>query len=121
MSLPEVLLWRELRRDAQEGLRFRRQHPFGRYVLDFYCDAARLAVEIDGSMHHIEGRPERDAKRDADLALADIRTLRLPASLVLKDMAATIDTILTAVREQQARGAVYRSSPLGELSARSAD
>ena len=53
-------------------------------MLDFYCDGARLAVEVDGAMHHLEGRPEKDAKRDADLALADIRTLRLPASLVLK-------------------------------------
>jgi len=121
MSLPEVLLWRELRRDNLEGLRFRRQHPLGRYVLDFYCDRVRLCVEVDGAMHHIEDRPDRDAVRDAWLASAGVRTLRLPASVVLRDMTATLDMILHAVRDQQAKGAAPRCSPLGELSARSDD
>jgi hypothetical protein len=47
MSLPEGLLWRELRK-RPSGLKFRRQHPAGIYVLDFYCAAARLAIEVDG-------------------------------------------------------------------------
>nr|WP_324255282.1 DUF559 domain-containing protein [Sphingomonas sp. PL-96] len=50
MSLPEVLLWRELRA-RPAGLRFRRQHPAGPYVLDFFCSAQRLAVEVDGDAH----------------------------------------------------------------------
>ncbi|ATQ42118.1 endonuclease domain-containing protein [Caulobacter mirabilis] len=111
MSLPEVLLWRELRGDRLEGLRFRRQHPFGLYVLDFYCDPVRLAVEVDGAMHYVEDRPERDAARDAFLVQAGIRTLRLPARVVLKDMATALDTILAVVREHSAG-----CSPLGELS-----
>ncbi len=121
LSLPEVLLWRELRRDNLEGLRFRRQHPVGRYVLDFYCDRVRLCVEVDGAMHYVGDRPERDAARDVWLASAGIRTLRLPASLVLRNMTAALDTILHAVREQRAKGAAPRGSPLGELSARSDD
>jgi very-short-patch-repair endonuclease len=44
MSLPEVLLWRELKK-RPNGLKFRRQHPTGPYVLDFYCGDARLAIE----------------------------------------------------------------------------
>ena len=47
----------------------------GRYVLDFYCPAARLAVEVDGELHD----PERDAARDAFMANLDIRTLRIPS------------------------------------------
>ena len=47
MSLPEVLLWKHLK-GAPEGIKFRRQHPSGELVLDFYCADARLAVEIDG-------------------------------------------------------------------------
>ena len=51
MSLPEVLLWQALRSQHMAGLRFRRQHPVGPYILDFYRASARLAVEIDGTAH----------------------------------------------------------------------
>ena len=47
MTRPEVLLWQVLR-ERPNGLRFRRQHPVGPFVLDFYCPAARLAIEVDG-------------------------------------------------------------------------
>lgn len=121
MSLPEVLLWKQLRGDRLEGLRFRRQHPMGRYVLDFYCDRVRLAIEVDGSMHHVEGAPERDARRDRWLEMAGVQVLRLPARLVLNDMTATIDMILYKLHALGAFGADDRCSPLGELSARSGD
>jgi very-short-patch-repair endonuclease len=55
MSLPEVLLWRVLRARPQ-GIKFRRQHASGPYILDFYCSDARLAVEIDGHAHE-HGKP----------------------------------------------------------------
>jgi very-short-patch-repair endonuclease len=74
MSQSEKKLWQRLRRNAL-GVRFRRQVPVGRYVLDFYCPAARLAVEVDGELHD----PERDAARDAFMANLDIRTLRIPS------------------------------------------
>jgi very-short-patch-repair endonuclease len=48
MSEPEVMLWSRLRKRAGNGVAFRRQHPIGFHVLDFYCSAARLAVEVDG-------------------------------------------------------------------------
>src|SRR5260370_33825496 len=48
MSLPEVVLWQALRKARFAGLRIRRQHPIGPYILDFYCPAARLAIEVDG-------------------------------------------------------------------------
>jgi very-short-patch-repair endonuclease len=51
MSLPEVVLWQALRRGQVAGLRFRRQHPIGPYILDFYCLSARLAIEVDGFAH----------------------------------------------------------------------
>ena len=47
MTLPEVILWHWLRQRPQ-GLKFRRQHPTGPYVLDFFCSDARLAIEVDG-------------------------------------------------------------------------
>ena len=94
MSLPEVLLWKALKGGAVDRLHFRKQHPIGPYILDFYCDAAKLAVEVDGATHGTEDRPERDDRRDAWLAAQGIATLRLPASLVLRDVDAAVRTIV---------------------------
>src|SRR5581483_12302097 len=85
LSLPEVLLWKALKGGAIDRLQFRKQHPIGPYVLDFYCHAVKLAVEVDGASHGFGDRPGRDGQRDAWLAERGIRTLRLPASLVLRD------------------------------------
>src|SRR5437868_743317 len=73
MSLPEVLLWRELRRDVS-GFRFRRQFAFGPYWLDFYCAAVALCIEIDGKQH--EATVARDTARDAFLEGKGVVTLR---------------------------------------------
>ena len=93
MSLPEVLLWRALKGGAVERLRFRKQHPTGPYVLDFYCHAVKLAVEVDGASHGAGDRPVRDERRDAWLAAQGIATVRLPAALVLRDVEAAVRTI----------------------------
>jgi very-short-patch-repair endonuclease len=95
MSLPEGLLWRELRARLG-GLKFRRQHPSGAYVLDFFCNDARLAIEIDGEGHGMGHRPARDAARDAWFAKAGIETLRIPAREVLADLGAVIQGIVAA-------------------------
>ena len=93
MSLPEVLLWRALKSGAIDRLQFRRQHPIGPYVLDFYCHAVKLTLEVDGASHGFGARPERDVRRDAWLAAQGIATLRLPASLILRDVDAAVRTI----------------------------
>ncbi|WP_395822133.1 endonuclease domain-containing protein [Devosia sp.] len=62
-----------LRRDRQ-GMHFRRQHPIGPYVLDFYCASARLCIEIDGPSHG--DRSERDTRRTEWLGSQGIRVLR---------------------------------------------
>jgi very-short-patch-repair endonuclease len=63
MSLPEVILWQQLRR-RPGGFKFRRQHPAGPYALDFYCEEARLCIEVDGSAHDFGDAPIADEKRD---------------------------------------------------------
>ena len=85
MSLPEVLLWQELRRRALDGLRFRKQHAMSRCVLDFYLPSARLAIEVDGWAHDAGSNPARDARRDAWLAARGVKVLRVMAADVLDE------------------------------------
>jgi very-short-patch-repair endonuclease len=79
-------------------LKFRKQHPVGPYVLDFYCHGAGLCVEVDGASHGVGGRPERDARRDGWLAAKGVRTLRISASLVLNEVDDAVRMIVDAAR-----------------------
>jgi very-short-patch-repair endonuclease len=97
MSLPEVLLWRELRK-RPDGLKFRHQHPAGPYILDFYCAEHDLAIEVDGEAHSRGDRPERDAARDEWLRLRQVRVLRINASEVLGDLDAVIRHVIDIAR-----------------------
>jgi very-short-patch-repair endonuclease len=97
MSLPEVILWQALRRQPN-GLKFRRQHPSGRYVLDFFCSDARLAIEIDSEAHSRGDRPRRDEARDAWFQKAGIKTLRIAATDVLGDLDAVMTLIVTEAK-----------------------
>ena len=87
MSPPEVALWALLRTPADEAPRFRRQHPIGPYVADFYCPAARLVVEIDGWSHNMGDQPARDERRDAWMQERGYRVIRIPASEVFENAA----------------------------------
>ena len=97
MTLPEILLWRALRRNALCGLRFRKQHPIGKYVLDFYLPSAKLAIEVDGQAHDMGGNPARDTRRDAWLAGRGIEVLRIPAKDILGERA--LEGVLQAIAE----------------------
>jgi very-short-patch-repair endonuclease len=85
MSLPEVVLWEELRAGRLNRLRFRRQHPIGPYILDFYCAPIRLGIEVDGAAHDFADRAGHDGRRDAWLSNHGIRLLRFTAVDVLDD------------------------------------
>ena len=85
MSLPEVVLWQALRNGRLAGLRFRRQHPIGPYILDFYCPSARLAVEVDGFAHDTAARVLHDERRQAWLAQRGIMVLGIRVGDVLSD------------------------------------
>ena len=95
MSLPEVLLWEHLR-GQKTGFKFRHQHPLGPYVCDFYCAAAKLAIEVDGEFHGRGGRPQRDVDRDRFFAQNGHRVLRVAASEVLGDIEAVVTMIVSA-------------------------
>jgi very-short-patch-repair endonuclease len=97
LTPPEVALWSQLKSRRLDGLHFRTQHPVGPYILDFYCDAVRLAVEVDGVGHSMGDRPDYDARRDAWLLKHGIRTLRLRAADIRGDLLPIVDTIRAAV------------------------
>ena len=100
MTLPEVLLWGQIRGRRLDGIRFRRQHPIGPYVLDFYCEDARLAVEVDGDSHAQPEAVEHDRRRTEWLNLRGITVVRIAARDVLSKMAAVVDHIHRQVRDR---------------------
>ena len=93
MTLPEAMLWKELRK-RPAGLKFRRQHPAGHYILDFYCAAARLAIEVDGWGHDSADARGKDIKRSVYLRSQHVATLRVPAKAVLDNLEAAVARIV---------------------------
>ncbi|WP_055049543.1 endonuclease domain-containing protein [Devosia sp. A16] len=93
MTQPERLLWALLRRN-ELGWHFRRQHPVGPYVLDFYCASMKLAVEVDGPVH--QEQIDRDQRRTAWLRKEGIRVLRFSTEDVDARPAAVLAAIASA-------------------------
>jgi very-short-patch-repair endonuclease len=91
-------LWARLRGKGLDGLKFRRQHPIERYVLDFYCPEARLAIEVDGFSHDGGDQAQRDEKRDAWLNSRGIQVLRIAAEDVMRDADEVAAGILAYIR-----------------------
>ena len=101
MSPPEFALWRVLR-TRSAGLKFRKQHPSGPYVADFYCHAARLVIEVDGAVHDHGDRPARDARRDRWFAVRDLDVMRIPASEISRDLNAVTHGIVARAADRLA-------------------
>ena len=99
MTPPEIALWQALRL-RPGGHKFRRQHPAGIYVLDFFCSRARLAIEVDGRAHDSPSVIERDAARSRFLRENGIATTRIPAKLVLEDIEAVVRRLVQICDER---------------------
>jgi very-short-patch-repair endonuclease len=82
---------------------FRRQHPIGSYVLDFYCATARLAIEIDGASHEFGDRPERDQRRDVWLKQHGIAVVHIPAADLQYEVEEIADSIVRLALDMKAR------------------
>ena len=111
MTLPEVLLWNELRK-RPGGYKFRRQHAAGIYILDFYCANLRLAVEVDGIAHDNDTVRQRDASRSSYLRAQGVATTRIPARAILADMEAVVLRITDICSDRKARLVPGRAVPL---------
>ena len=97
MTLPEGMLWQVLRK-RPEGFKFRRQHPIGCWVVDFYCPASRLVIEIDGEVHSMGNNPGRDLRRDGRLEAAGVRVIRFSATDLMGDLSSVVTAIVSACR-----------------------
>ena len=89
----EVLLWSTLRSRQLSEYKFRRQHPVGNYILDFYCSEAELAIEIDGGQHADEKECQRDNERTAILNDLGIQVVRFWNHEVLENLDYVVDVI----------------------------
>ena len=91
----ERMLWKKLRGKQLEGYRFRQQHGFGPYVLDFYCPSLRLCIELDGDVHNEESVKLKDEERTRFLKQNRIKVLRFRN----EEVEQRIDHVLMKIRE----------------------
>jgi very-short-patch-repair endonuclease len=82
----EARFWKAVQNKNLEGRKFRRQHSVGNYILDFYCPAEKLAVELDGEVHFSDAARDYDRKRRLYLENCGIRVLRFENRLVFEDL-----------------------------------
>jgi very-short-patch-repair endonuclease len=93
MTPAEKRLWQSLRANRLKGLHFRRQQIIDGFIVDFYCHAASLVVEVDGPVH--DGQIEYDVERDRVLAARELQVLRVSNEEVLQNL----EGVLTRIRE----------------------
>ncbi len=86
----EAKLWLHLKQSQLQGRKFRRQHSVGPYILDFYCPAERLAVELDGAAHDSIDAREYDRERDLFIACFEIKVLRFENQWVFLETEAVL-------------------------------
>ena len=96
---PEALLWLWLRNRSFGDYKFRRQHPVGGYILDFYCAELKLAIELDGQYHDFVA--DYDEMRTAYLRRQGIEVLRIANNELMKDSDSVNDTIQWAINKRK--------------------
>ena len=97
----EQRLWQWLRHREFRGCKFRRQYPAGSYILDFYCPALKLAIELDGRQHGEVGMTAYDYRRSRYLEAHGIAVLRIPNELLIRDAQMVFEQISFAVESRK--------------------
>jgi very-short-patch-repair endonuclease len=100
MTVSEQRLWNWLRNRTFDGAKFRRQVPVGPYVLDFYCPAVRLAIEVDGAQHQSVWMFGYDDERTAFLRSRGIEIVRIANEQLAKDSRTVEDIIHEAIAQR---------------------
>lgn len=97
IPMSEKILWAKIR-NQQLGVKFRRQHGIGRYIVDFYCPECALVIELDGDSHYQEGAQEYDAIRDAFMNSMDLQILRFTNVEVINNLESVVMKIYGLVK-----------------------
>ena len=98
MTRAERLLWARLRGSQLDGIRWRRQQIIDGFIVDFYCHAARLIVELDGAIHR--DQQEYDSARDEVLATRNLLILRIANTAVETNINTVLAQIQTTCQER---------------------
>jgi very-short-patch-repair endonuclease len=98
-TFSEKILWNSLRNRRMAGVKFRRQHPVGQFVLDFFCREKSVAIEIDGRIHERIDKSEHDMERTKYLALRGITLLRFSNDQVLDNLPLVLREIQKSIGE----------------------
>ena len=98
MTYSESLLWEKLKGKQLLGLRFRRQHPIDMFIVDFYCHAARLVIEVDGEIHM--DQIEYDDGREADIEKYNIKIIRFTNDEVNNNIEVVLQKIESVIKER---------------------
>ena len=93
MTDAEKALWEKLRDRRLNNLKFRRQHPTGKFILDFYCHELKLAIEVDGNIHEMEDVKEKDQGRTYMLAEWEITVIRFTNEEILNNINLVLENI----------------------------
>lgn len=96
----EQLLWSKLRRKQILGVQFYRQKPLVNYIVDFYCAAANLVIELDGSQHFEPDHQASDAERDRALESLGLMVLRFDNRQIVQELDAVMHVIFEAVEKR---------------------
>ena len=95
----EIILWERLKNHQLDELKFRRQHPIGIYIADFYCHALKLVIEVDGDYHLSKEQQKKDQERTKYLILNGLRVIRFRNDEVEKTLDSVILKIKTTVAQ----------------------
>jgi very-short-patch-repair endonuclease len=113
MTLAELVLWERLKNRNLFKVKFRRQHPINRFIVDFYCHECKLVIEIDGDIHLEKDYKENDSYRDQEIERFGIKILRFSNDQVILNNKSVTDMIILKIAEltplQGGRGVSFSS------------
>ena len=98
MTDAEKLLWRKIRKKQIGNLQFYRQRPIGSYIADFYCDKAKLIIEIDGGQHYEKENILKDRTRDEYFRKIGLRVVRFTNLDILKNIDNVVESVYQKIK-----------------------
>ena len=105
MTPAEIKLWQAIKHSQLNGLKFRRQHSIGPYIVDFYCPSAKLVIELDGATHDSEAAWRYDEQRTALISSLGLTVLRFENRAIMENLDGVLSLIGEHASEPPRRGA----------------